>query len=256
MSTDYLPALVSPRLLPGYDGFAILMGATGMYWRLVAQAGIQPGSTVLEIGCGTGNVVLRAKRAVPGATVIGLDPDGEALGIARRKAADEGLALQLDEGVAEDLPYDDGSVDRVLSSLMLHHLPADRQVSALREVRRVLAPGGSLHLVDLDADPRVAGPMRPVNRVLSLLHRLDPAARRLGFGGGHGRGPGARSRSRWGPAGSGGAGRGRIRRAGRRRARQHTDGCGDLPPRGSLTPTTHPLPCRAEAWQSGRMHPP
>ncbi|MBN9736495.1 MULTISPECIES: class I SAM-dependent methyltransferase [unclassified Pseudonocardia] len=190
MSTDYLPALVSPRLLPGYDGFATLMGATGMYWRLVAQAGIQPGSTVLEIGCGTGNVVLRAKRAVPGATVIGLDPDGEALGIARRKAADEGLALELDEGVAEDLPYDDGSVDRVLSSLMLHHLPADRQVSALREVRRVLAPGGSLHLVDLDADPRVAGPMRPVNRVLSLLHRLDPAARRLGFGGGHGHGHG------------------------------------------------------------------
>lgn len=185
MPTDYLPALVSPRLLPRYDGFATLMGATGMYWRLVAQAGIQPGSTVLEIGCGTGNVVLRAKRAVPSATVIGLDPDPEALGIARRKAADEGLTLRFDSGAAEELPYDDGSVDRVLSSLMLHHLSGDQQVSALREVRRVLAPGGSLHLVDLDTDPRVAGPMKPLNRVLSLLHRLDPAARRLGFGGAH-----------------------------------------------------------------------
>lgn len=190
MSTDYLPALVNPRLLPGYDAFATIMGTNGMYWRLVAQAGIQPGSTVLEIGCGTGNVVLRAKRAVPSATVIGLDPDPEAVEIARRKAADEGATLRLDIGVAEELPYDDGSVDRVLSSLMLHHLDADRQVGALREVRRVLAPGGSLHLVDLDDDPRVAGRMKPVNRVLSLLHRLDPAARRLGFGGGHAPGAG------------------------------------------------------------------
>ncbi|MBC3194349.1 class I SAM-dependent methyltransferase [Pseudonocardia sp. C8] len=188
MSTDYLPALVHPRLLPGYDGFAALMGATGMYWRLVAQAGILPGATVLEIGCGTGNVALRAKRAVPGATVIGLDPDAEALGIARRKAAGEGLDVRFDEGGAEDLPYADAGVDRVLSSLMLHHLAADQQVPALREVRRVLAPGGSLHLVDMDVDPRAGGPMNVLHRAFSLLNRLDPAARRLGFGSGHGHG--------------------------------------------------------------------
>lgn len=176
MTTDYVPALVEPRLLRGYDRFARLMGATGMYWRLVAQAAILPGSTVLEIGCGTGSVLLRAKRTVPDATVIGLDPDPQALDIARTKAAAEGLEVRLDPGSATALPYDDGSVDRVLSSLMLHHLAAEEQVAAVREVRRVLAPGGSLHLVDLDDDPRVAGRMAPVNRVLSLVRWL---------GGGH-----------------------------------------------------------------------
>ena len=99
---------------------------------------------------------------------------------------------------AEDLPLDDGSVDRVLSSLMLHHIAADAQVAALREAHRVLAPGGSLHLVDLDHDPRSGGRMRTVNRVLSLLARLDPAHRRSRRGAhrdhgdhGHGHGHGA-----------------------------------------------------------------
>lgn len=190
MSTDYLPALVHPRFLPGYDGFARLMGMTVIYWPLVAQAGIQPGSTVLEIGCGTGNVILRAKQAVPTATVIGLDPDPDALAIARRKSAAEGLPLQIDHGYAAELPYADGSVDRVLSSLMLHHLPADEQVAALREAHRVLAPGGSLHLVDLDADPRVSGPMAPLNKVLSALLRHGAPGPGHGHGDGQGQGHG------------------------------------------------------------------
>lgn len=173
MPTDRVPALIEPTLLRGYDRFARAMGATELYWRLVAQAAIRPGSTVLEIGCGTGNVLIRAARTVPDATAIGLDPDPSALAIARGKAGAEGLQLRLDVGSATALPYPDGGVDRVLSSLMLHHLTADEQVTALREARRVLAPGGSLHLVDLDEDPRDGG---RVGRVFSLVRRL---------GGGH-----------------------------------------------------------------------
>lgn len=189
----HTPALVSSRLLPGYDTVARLGGAVPMFWRLVAQAGIGPRDRVLEIGCGTGNVLLRATEAVPTATVRGVDPDPEAVAMARRKAAEAGVELELQVGVAEDLPLDDGSVDRVLSSLMLHHIAADARVAALREAHRVLAPGGSLHLVDLDHDPRTGGRMRTVNRVLSLLARLDPAHRRSRHGahrdhGGHGHG--------------------------------------------------------------------
>ncbi|MFP5021034.1 class I SAM-dependent methyltransferase [Pseudonocardia phyllosphaerae] len=192
MTTErYLPALVSPRLLPGYDTVARLGGAVPMYWRLLTQACIGPGDRVLEIGCGTGNVVLRAKEAVPTASVTGIDPDSDALAIARRKAAAAGIDVRFEVGVAEELPVGDGALDRVLSSLMLHHVAADTRVAALREARRVLAPGGSLHLVDLDDDPGVGGRMRPVNALLSLLHRLDPAARRHGHGGhGHGQGHG------------------------------------------------------------------
>jgi SAM-dependent methyltransferase len=150
---EYLPAMGRPALLPLYDPLTRLLGVRDAHWRLVAQAGIEPGATVLEIGCGTGNVLLLAARAVPGATFVGLDPDPAVLGAARRKARRAGVALRLDHGYADRLPYPDGSVDRVLSSFMLHHLPADQQREALQEVRRVLAPGGRLHLLDIDGSP-------------------------------------------------------------------------------------------------------
>jgi len=162
---DYLPAMSRHMPLGFYDAFTRLLGARDAHWRLVAQAGIEPGSTVLEIGCGTGNVLLLAAHAVPGATLIGLDPDPKVLAIAARKAQRAGVTLQLDQGYADQLPYPDGSVDRVLSAFMLHHLPRDQQQAALREVRRVLAPGGRLHLLDIDGSP----PSR-AGRLLRLGH--------------------------------------------------------------------------------------
>jgi SAM-dependent methyltransferase len=163
---EFLPAMGRVGLLPLYDPVTRLMGVRDAHWRLVAQAGIEPGATVLEIGCGTGNVLLLAARAVPGATLIGLDPDPAVLAVAGRKARRAGVPLRLDHGYADRLPYPDGSVDRVLSAFMLHHLPADQQRDALQEVRRVLAPGGRLHLLDLDGSP----PSR-AGRLLSRGHR-------------------------------------------------------------------------------------
>lgn len=151
---DFLPAMARPSLLPFYDTISRLLGARDAQWQLVAQAGIEPGATVLEIGCGTGNVLTLAARVAAGATVIGLDPDRGALAIAARKTQREGLAVRLDRGYADRLPYADGSVDRVLSSFMLHHLPPPEQQAALREARRVLVPGGRLHLLDFDGERR------------------------------------------------------------------------------------------------------
>ena len=162
---EYLPAMGRAALLPLYDPFTRLLGVRDVHWRLVAQAGIEPDATVVEIGCGTGNLLLLAARAVPSATLIGLDPDPGALAVARRKARRAGVTLRLDHGYADRLPYPDGSVDRVLSAFMLHHLPGDQQQAALREVHRVLAPGGRLHLLDIDGSP----PSRP-GRLLRLGH--------------------------------------------------------------------------------------
>jgi SAM-dependent methyltransferase len=178
---DYLPAMAHAGLLPLYDPFTRLLGVRDVHWRLVAQAGIEPDATVVEIGCGTGNLLLLAARAVPSATLIGLDPDPGALAVARRKARRAGVTLRLDHGYADRLPYPDGSVDRVLSAFMLHHLPGDQQQAALREVHRVLAPGGRLHLLDIDGSP----PSRP-GRLLGLghVHRAEH-----GQGHGHEAGP-------------------------------------------------------------------
>jgi ubiquinone/menaquinone biosynthesis C-methylase UbiE len=129
---------------------------------------------VLEIGCGTGNLAILAKRQHPGTTVRGLDPDPRALARAAGKARRARVNVEFDGGFADELPYPSSSVDRVFSSLMIHHLDAADRPAALQEVARVLAPGGSLHVVDF------GGPVEPRNR--SLL-RLPHRAHRHGEGG-------------------------------------------------------------------------
>ncbi len=145
---DYLPAMGHDRLLPLYDLLYRLLGIASVHRPLVDQAGIRPGHRVLEIGCGTGNLAFLAKRLHPDAEVVGLDPDPKALARARRKAGRKALSVRLDLGFAQELPYADASFDRVLSAFMFHHLGPDEKEDTLREVRRVLKPGGSLHLLD------------------------------------------------------------------------------------------------------------
>jgi ubiquinone/menaquinone biosynthesis C-methylase UbiE len=149
---DYIPAFGKDALLPFYDLLTRVLGMGGSYGTLVAQAELADGLRVLEIGCGTGNVAVRVKRADPGADVVGIDPDPLALARAQRKA--RGLSgIRFERAYAQELPFADGEFDRVLSSMMLHHLDDDVKAGAAAEIHRVLRPGGTLHIVD------VGGPM-------------------------------------------------------------------------------------------------
>lgn len=153
----YVPGMGHDRLLSLYDPLHRLLGMAKVHQPLVDQAGIRPGYRILEIGCGTGNLALLVKRLCPGAEVVGLDPDPKALARAKRKAERKGLALDLGRGFAEELPYADASFDRVLSAFMFHHLGPDEKAETLSEVRRVLKPGGSLHLLDLVEEETLSG---------------------------------------------------------------------------------------------------
>lgn len=161
----YVPGMGHHHLLPLYDPLSRLLGVAAIHRPLVDQAAVRPGQRLLEIGCGTGNLALLVARLHPGVEVTGLDPDRRALARARRKAARRGTPVRWDRGFAQELPYPDATFDRVLSSLMLHHLEADDKVAALREARRVLRPGGTLHVVDLAA----AG--APRGLVARIVHR-------------------------------------------------------------------------------------
>ncbi|MGA5462809.1 class I SAM-dependent methyltransferase [Mycobacterium sp. NPDC050041] len=148
-SIDYLPAAGRDAFLPGYDLLARVLGMQPAYRALIEQAGLADDQQVLEIGCGTGNVAVSAKRSHPGAQFTGSDPDPRALDRARRKAKSL-TGIRFERAYAQRLPYPDGSFDRVLSSMMLHHLDEDTKTQAAAEAFRVLRPGGSLHVVDID----------------------------------------------------------------------------------------------------------
>ena len=121
----YLPAAGRDSLLPLYDLMTKLMGADRARRRLLDQAQIRPGHRILDIGCGTGSLLIQLKSLYPRTDVVGLDPDPKALARARRKAARAAVSIHLDQGFGDELPYPEASFDRVLSSLMFHHIPSD-----------------------------------------------------------------------------------------------------------------------------------
>ncbi len=148
---DYLPAAGHDAFLPGYDLLTRALGMNPAYRELVAQAGLTAGQRVIEIGCGTGNLTVRAKKSCQGADVIGTDPDPRALRRAERKV--KGMTgIGFTRAYAQALPFDDGGFDVALSSMMLHHLDEATKVAAAAEVFRVLRPGGTLHIVDVRGD--------------------------------------------------------------------------------------------------------
>ena len=173
----FVPAAGSDWLLPFYDPFTRLLGTSTALQRLVDQARLAAGQRVLDLGCGTGALSLIAKRTQPGIEIVGLDPDPKALARARRKVERSGLAVTLEQGFGDSLPFADASFDRVLSSFMFHHLETAQKPAVLREVRRVLRPGGSLHLVDFGGAGHGLGAFlaRLVHREESLHANTDDA---------------------------------------------------------------------------------
>lgn len=143
----YIPALGSHWLTPLYDPLLKwVMHEESFKRALIRQANIQPNMRVLDLGCGTGTLALMLKNAHPEAHVTGLDGDPQVLRLAREKPSD--MEIQWDEGLACSLPYPDAYFDRVITSLVIHHLTTDFKRTAFREVYRVLKPKGELHILD------------------------------------------------------------------------------------------------------------
>jgi ubiquinone/menaquinone biosynthesis C-methylase UbiE len=158
-----------------YDLFVALLtlGRAGaLRDRTIELARITPGEDVLDAGCGTGEIAMRAKvRTGPTGSVAGIDPAPEMIAMARQKAARAGLEIDYRVAAAEALPFADATFDVAVSSLMMHHLPEDLKPRALAEIGRVLNPGGHLVVVDFQRPSSRLGRLAPV----WLLHRSENA---------------------------------------------------------------------------------
>jgi SAM-dependent methyltransferase len=149
---EYIPGLGKHVPMSFYDVVHYVFGLRSIHQEMITLAGLRDGHRVLDVGCGTGNLLRSTGKRYPIVDLVGLDPDSKALARAGRKTRRAGLAVRLDCGFAQELPYSDDSFDRVFSSLMLHHLDSASKDALLAEVHRVLRPDGLLVLADVVLD--------------------------------------------------------------------------------------------------------
>lgn len=139
--------------------------------EFVSRLALAPGSRMLDVACGSGNLAVPAARA--GATVTGVDIAANSLKQGRERAKSEGLAVQFDEGDAEQLPYDDAAFDVVVSMFGAMFAPRPELVAA--ELMRVCRPGGQIVMANWTSTGFVGRMFKAVRKHVSPpLHTQPP----------------------------------------------------------------------------------
>ncbi len=115
---------------------------------LIKQANIHEGQVILDVGSGTGTLLIELKKRYPQIEVIGIDGDPKILQQAKKKAKLAGTTIVFHEGYSNNLPFENESLDKTISSLFFHHLKGDDKISTLKEIYRALKKGGELHIAD------------------------------------------------------------------------------------------------------------
>lgn len=175
MTERYIPALAYRQLTPLYDPVVRwTTRETAFKTALLEQAALRPEQRALDLACGTATLTIAAKQSAPGADLTGVDGDPKILERARAKASQAGVELRFDQALSHRMPYADHSFDVVLSSLFFHHLDREAKLATLREVLRVLKPGGKLHIADWG---KAANPlMRALFFFVQLLDGFETTA--------------------------------------------------------------------------------
>jgi ubiquinone/menaquinone biosynthesis C-methylase UbiE len=144
-----------------------------IYSSLLNEASLLPGDRILDLGCGTGtHFDWIANLIGPEGRITGFDPDPENIARARERIAERKYRerVELMEGhLTEPLPFEDGAFDIVWCAGSLQYVP--NPVEAIREMMRVVRPGGRVAVQDVEMNSMMLGPM-PDELLIALKSSL------------------------------------------------------------------------------------
>jgi ubiquinone/menaquinone biosynthesis C-methylase UbiE len=145
----YIPALKFHWLTKIYDWLiSTFMPEKEFKETLLNNAAIKAQFNVLDYGVGTATLSIMAYNNNNQAIYQGIDIDAKILSIAKQKIERNNLPIQLIKYNGGVLPFEANSMDRIISSLVIHHLTDEQKVEAFREFKRILKQNGEVHIAD------------------------------------------------------------------------------------------------------------
>lgn len=149
MSKDYVPAFNYDFLTPFYDFFVELLGYGKTQRNMVIDLlNLKSEAKLLDVGCGTGSLLILAKERFPQIKMIGIDIDPKVLSIANKKSQKTNLKIEFIQTSSANLPFANSSFNTVVSSLVFHHLPTEIKKQTIIEIHRILKKDGRFLLAD------------------------------------------------------------------------------------------------------------
>ena len=150
MSARFVPALRFAWLTDAYDFFlSLTFPERKIKQSLIDQMSLNGSETILDFGCGTGTLAIMLKEQYPRLNVIGVDVDDKIIAIAESKIRQKGLQISVRKYDGEDLSaFGIQQFDKIVSSLVFHHLPTRNKRMVLSQLYKLIKPEGELHIAD------------------------------------------------------------------------------------------------------------
>jgi len=148
-----------------YFVFMIFGGGGNLRNEIAGMAKLREAKSVLDIGCGTGNLSLEIVKRLPsGGHVIGIDAGEKMVTLAKNKLHNAQSPIQFLRVSAENISFKDEVFNCVFNVFLLHHLPMELKIAAFNEMYRVLRKGGELVTVDVDKPSTLLGKLIGLSR--------------------------------------------------------------------------------------------